>query len=175
MSAHWYHLVTKLLSGCKTQHVTRTCHTQENCGVNSKSDIKMSNKWALYKKMSPNCYLDTKLHVGRKTQHVTRRCHTREKCVPMRPGLQTLLSSTSHIIWFSFFRHCFSFHVHYSNKRLKTDTLISVLVPLCFTNCHCFSFYSHCLNCPSVSRMLTFSPGLVKHAFQSMGRYICIR
>ena len=136
----------------------------------------MSKKWALsHEKVSPQSYLDTKLHVRRKTQHVTRSCDTQEKYVPMRPGLLTLLSSTSHIIWFSFFRHCFSFHVHYSNKRLKTDSLILVLVPMCFKNCNCFSFYSHCLNCPSVSRMLTVSPGLVKHAFQSMGRYICIR
>ena len=133
----------------------------------------MSKKWALsHKKVSPQSYLDTKLHVRRKTQHVTRSCDTREKYVPMRPGLLTLLSSTSHIIWFSFFCHCFSFHVHCSNKRLKIETLIPVLVPVCFTNCHCFSFYSHCSNCPSVSCMLTASHCLVKHASQCRGRYM---
>ena len=87
-----------------------------------KRHLNVQKMGTVTRKSVPTVLLDTKLNVGRKTQHVTRRCHTREKCVPMRPGLLTLLSSTSHIIWFSFFRHCFSFHVHYSNKRLKTDS-----------------------------------------------------
>ena len=154
--------------------LVRPSHQATWCEL-KKWHLNVKKMGTVTRKSVPTVLLDTKLNVGRKTQHVTRRCHTREKCVPMRPGLQTLLSSTSHIIWFSFFRHCFSFHVHYSNKRLKTDSLIIVLVPMCFKNCNFFSFYSHCLNCPSVSCMLTVLPGLVKHAFQSMGRYICIR